>query len=240
MAITTSLMGGGAVLDGLIEARYAIGGIGVLVGTLALRLSVGAPSRPLRKRRLDPDAWRDADVEARNDVSAYRYYRKLRAETFSRWSRGELGPSSPAFGVTKERVLGLIINTEARRLIHACKSPVTLAIIEDTGTHFVAKRSSDDSLGARIIRGMECLHDAELDTVLDRYARYHSKAEFHVCGHTYYLVVLSNEVDLETHATARALLEGAANEYENTYQMFRWMAISAPPTKTLPQANTGQ
>lgn len=223
---------GGVAATKVIESRYAIAGLGVLVVSATFRLTVGAlsPDGPPPRRRPGADdfyEWRDADIDERNDEDAYSRYRQLRSEAFRLWRSGAL-KLVEAFTETKERTLDAIINTEARRLEHARRGPVTLAVVEDTGEQFVAKRTSQSALGSRIRRGMSCPHDGPLDLVLDNYAQHHRKVEFHACGHTYYLVALSNEVDFND-STARALLNDATNEYECTYLHFRWMATSAPP-----------
>jgi len=237
-AIAAIATGGGIVAVSVFEARIAIAGVGVILITATLRLGFAssAPGQPERRqsRRLrDFHAWRDVDVAGRNDADLYRAYRQARAEAFTQWRKGELRHEAE-HKAAKDRVLDIIINFEARRIIHACNGPVTLALIQDKfvqgmGQVFEAKRADSSSLGRRIHRGMKCLHTMALEYVLDQYATFHRCAEIHICDETYYLVALSNEIDINLSDTAIALLEGAANEYESAYQMFRWMAVSTPP-----------
>jgi hypothetical protein len=225
---------GGALLLKLLESGYELIGLSAFVAILVFNITIPRAPEVPGGRDQEPDdfeAQRDSDIHERGDARVYREYRKLLAEVYGLWASGAFQDVAE-LQRAKDRVLDGILFAEAFRLHNVCKRLVTLAVIQDTGSTFVARRSSKSPIGTRIERGMACPHTTSLDDVLEHYAKFFYKAEFQVCGQTYYLVGLSDDQPFA--ATSISLIEDAATQYQANYQFFRMAAVTMPPTHQLP------
>lgn len=233
--VAAVLASGVALLTSVVESVYAAAGIGglvllLLVGIMMSGLpKLGSPRGRFHEK--DYDAWRNADLESRGDAEVYRRYRALRTELDRAWRGGEFEDAAKRHEA-KDNALNAVLDTETRRIAHCCRRPVTLTIVEDTGSDFVARRSSATEIGAQIPRGMTCPHNTALDTVIDRYAAFHYAAEFQVCGQRYFLAALSDDEPFD--AAAVSLIEDAATQYQATYHVVRLLSVSTPPAAPPP------
>jgi hypothetical protein len=226
----------GALLLKLLESGYELIGLSTFVAILVFNITIPRAPEVARGHGDGPDdfeAQRDSDIHERGDTRVYRQYRKLLAEVYGLWASGTFQDAGE-LQRAKDQVLDGILFAEAFRLHNVCKRLVTLAVIQDTGTNFVARRSSKSPIGTKIVRGMTCPHTSSLDDVLEDYARFFYKAEFKVCGQSYYLVGLSDDEPFT--ATSISLIEDAATQYQANYQFFRMAAVTLPPTLQLPPA----
>jgi hypothetical protein len=235
-AFAAALASGGALLLKLLESGYELIGLSAFVAILVFNITIPRTPEAAGGRSEEPgdfEAQRDSDISERGDARVYREYRKLLAEVYWLWASGTFQDAAE-LQRAKDRVLDGILFAEAFRLHNVCKRLVTLAVIQDTGINFVARRSSKSPIGTRIERGMTCPHTSSLDDVLEKYAKFFYKAEFQVCGQTYYLVGLSDDQPFT--ATSISVIEDAATQYQANYQFFRMAAVTRLPTHQLPSA----
>lgn len=246
LAVSTSvliavLVGAALAIFEVLASKLAILGISTGSFIVTIRLGIWAIPRGSSHRQAGAlpkgvhslndsqfFALRDADIEERDDAHSHKEIRTIQTEALRHLREGKLVDDDD-FELARSNALQAVVEIGALRLGHACRQPATLAIVEDTGPEFIAKRSSQSSIGSRIVRGMRCAHDTSLDTVLSNYADYHYKAEYHAPGRTYYAVALSNTPmspsgNERICASAVALVEDTATQYQGMYLFFRYLA----------------
>lgn len=232
--------GGGSLVLKLFESTYEVAGVGVVVLTLTLGLSqsgIKALGSSRKRERLSKSrAQQNAEILHRNEPELLRQYREIRWEAEKKAALGQLA-DPVAYQQAKDNALGSIIGFETGRITYICRRQVTLAVIAETGSEYIAKRKSFTELGAKIPYGLNCLRKGALHSVLQHYARHHHIAEFHVHGQTYYLVGLCDENVFD--ATVENEIERASNEYESTYKVFRDIAASLGIATTTPPLGQG-